>query len=116
MILIALVGAALGLLLGTAMSIQQFALVFPLVLIPLTFTGCTFYPWASPGGLRWFQILALFNPLAYAAEGIRHAMVPPIHGHDLPTLALGWVLLMLCVSIILCLWGGIRLFQRQVIS
>lgn len=116
MILVALMGASLGLLLGTAMSIQQFALVFPVVLIPLTFTGCTFYPWASLSTLKWFQILTLFNPLTYAAEGIRHAMIPPVHGHELSTLALGWILLVLCAAIILCLWGGIRLFHRSVIS
>lgn len=116
MVLIALVGAALGLLLGTALPIQQLALVFALVLTPLIFTGCTFYPWASLGALRWFQILTLFNPLTYAAEGMRYAMLSPVHGQELPTLALGWVLLALCTSLIISLWGGTRLFHRRVIS
>jgi ABC-2 type transport system permease protein len=86
------------------------------VLTPLTFTGCTFYPWASLDAIRWFQIITLFNPLTYAAEGMRYAMVPPLHGQALATLAPGIVLLVLGASLILCLWFGIKLFQRRVIS
>ena len=116
MVLVALVGAALGLVLGTAAPIQLLPLIFALVLTPLIFTGCTFYPWASLGAIKWFQILTLFNPLTYAAEGMRYAMVPPVHGQALQTLAIGWVLLALCASFILALWGGIKLFQRRVVS
>jgi ABC-2 type transport system permease protein len=116
MLLVALVGAALGLLLGTVLPIQQLALVFALVLTPLIFTGCTFYPWISLGALKWFQIFTLLNPLTYAAEGMRYAMLPPIHGQELPTLGLGWILLALCTTLMLSLWGGIRFFHRRVIS
>lgn len=116
MLLIALTGATLGLLLGTAVPIQQLALIFGLVLTPLTFTGCTFYPWAALSALRWFQILTLFNPLTYAAEGMRYAMLPPVDGQTLPTLAPGWILLALCSSLTLSLWGGIKLFQRRVVN
>ena len=116
MVLVALVGASVGLVLGTAVPIQMLPLIFALVISPLMFTGCTFYPWASLGAIKWFQILTLFNPLTYASEGIRYAMVPPIHGQALPTLAIGWVLLVLGASFILTLWGGIKLFQRRVLS
>jgi ABC-2 type transport system permease protein len=116
MVLIALTGAALGLLLSVITPIQQLPLIFALVLTPLTFTGCTFYPWATLNAIRWFQIVTLFNPLTYAAEGMRYAMVPPLHGQALSTLAPGIVLLVLGASFILCLWSGIRLFQRRVVS
>ena len=116
MVLVALVGASIGLVLGTAAPIQMLPLIFALVLTPLMFTGCTFYPWASLGAIKWFQIVTLFNPLTYAAEGMRYAMVPPLHGHPLPTLAIGWVLLALCASFVLCLWGGLKLFHRRVVS
>ena len=116
MVLVALVGASLGLVLGTAAPIQMLPLIFALVLTPLMFTGCTFYPWASLDALKWFQIVTLFNPLTYAAEGMRYAMVPPVHGQPLQTLAIGWVLLALCASFILALWGGLKLFQRRVVS
>ena len=116
MVLVALVGAAFGLLLGTTVPIQLLPLMFALVLTPLIFTGCTFYPWASLGAIKWFQVVTLFNPLTYAAEGMRYAMIPPVHGHALQTLAIGWVLLALCPSFIVCLWGGIKLFHRRVVS
>ncbi|HEU5199833.1 MAG TPA: ABC transporter permease, partial [Ktedonobacterales bacterium] len=116
MALIALVGAALGLLLAVIVPVQQLPLIFALVFTPLIFTGCTYYPWALLDGIKWFQILTLFNPLTYASEGIRYAMVPPVHGQALQTLALGWVLLALCVSFIACLWGGIKLFRKRVVS
>jgi len=116
MVLTSLAGAALGLLLGVTVPIQVLPLIFALVLTPLIFTGCTFYPWASLGAIKWFQVVTLFNPLTYAAEGMRYAMVPPVHGQALQTLALGWVLLALCASFILALWGGLKLFQRRVVS
>ena len=116
MVLVALVGASAGLVLGTAAPIQMLPLIFALVLTPLMFTGCTFYPWASLGAIKWFQIVTLFNPLTHAAEGMRYAMVPPLHGHPLPTLAIGWVLLALCASFVLFLWGGLKLFHRRVVS
>lgn len=116
MVLVALVGAALGLLLAAIVPVQQLPLVFGLVFTPLIFTGCTYYPWALLGGIKWFQILTLFNPLTYASEGIRYAMIPPLHGQASQTLALGWVLLALCVSFVLCLWGGMKLFRKRVVS
>ncbi len=116
MVLVALVGASVGLVLGTAAPIQLLPLIFALVLTPLIFTGCTFYPWASLGAIKWFQVVTLFNPLTYAAEGMRYAMIPPLHGQALQTLAIGWVLLALCASFIVCLWGGLKLFHRCVVS
>ncbi len=116
MVLVALVGASVGLVLGAAVPIQLLPLIFALVLTPLIFTGCTFFPWASLGAIKWFQVVTLFNPLTYAAEGMRYAMVPPIHGRALQTLAIGWVGLALCASFILALWGGLKLFHRRVVS
>lgn len=116
LVLVALVGAAIGLLLGTSVPIQLLPIIFALVITPLIFTGCTFYPWASLNAIKWFQILTLFNPLTYAAEGLRYAMVPPLHGQALQTLPLGWVVLALCASCIVAMWVGIRLFRRRVIS
>jgi len=87
-----------------------------LVLTPLIFTGCAYYPWASLSAIKWFQILTLFNPLTYAAEGMRYAMIPPIPGQAAQTLAISWVVLALCAAFILSLWGGIKLFHRRVVS
>jgi ABC-2 type transport system permease protein len=116
MVLTALLGAAIGLLLGTIVPITQIALIFSVLITPLLFTGCTYYPWASLGGIRWFQVVTLANPLTYAAEGLRHAMLPPIAGHTLETLPMGWVLVVLCGSLALVLGAAVRLFQRRVVS
>src|SRR5204862_7609182 len=114
--LMVLVGAALGLLLAAVMPIQLLPLIFALVLTPLIFTGCAYYPWASLSAIKWFQILTLFNPLTYAAEGMRYDMIPPIPGPAAQTLAIGWVVLALCAAFILSFWGGIKLFHRRVVS
>jgi ABC-2 type transport system permease protein len=116
MVLVALVGAALGLLLAVVTPIQVLPVIFALVFTPLIFTGCTFYPWASLNTIRWFQIITLFNPLTYAAEGMRYAMLPLVNGQAPQTLAIGWIVLALCVSLVGCLWVGIKLFHRRVVS
>lgn len=116
LVLVALTGATVGLLLGTSVPIQLLPLIFALVLTPLIFTGCTFYPWAALNAIKWFQILTLFNPLTYAAEGLRYAMVPAVHGQALQTIPIGWVVLALCASCVVALWVGIRFFRRRVIS
>jgi ABC-2 type transport system permease protein len=114
LVLIAFVGASLGVLLGVLAPVQQLALVFALVLTPLIFTGCTYYPWAALSAIKWFQVVTLFNPLTYAAEGMRYAMVPPSQGFELQTLDIGWVLLALCSVLAACFIGGITLFRRRV--
>lgn len=114
MVLTSLVGAATGLLLGTAVPITRLTLIFSLVITPLIFTGCTYYPWASLESIGWFQYVTLANPLTYAAEGLRFAMVPA--GQAPQTLALGWVLLVLCGSLAVVSGVGLRLFRRRVLT
>ncbi len=123
-ILTAFVGASLGMMIGTLIKPEQIGLMFALILTPLLFTGCTYYPWTLLSSLKWFQILTLFNPLTYAAEGMRAAMVPPenilVAGHvetyTLPTLGIGWVFLALCGSIVVFTLLSMRSFHNRVIS
>lgn len=116
MALTALLGAAIGLVLGTALPLTKLSLMFSLVITPLIFTGCMWFPWALLGAIRWFQVVTLFNPLTYASEGMRYAMLLPSHGQPPETLAIGWVLLVLCASFALFLAIGLRLFKRRVLS
>ncbi|TMD66494.1 MAG: ABC transporter permease [Chloroflexi bacterium] len=116
MVLTAFAGASLGLTIGTLVKPEQIGLMFSLIFTPLIFTGCTYYPWASLDSIRWFQIVTLFNPMTYASEGLRFAMVPAIQGHTLPTLAMGWVILGLSVTFVAFLFIGIRTFRRRVVS
>jgi ABC-2 type transport system permease protein len=116
MILTSFAGATLGLTIGTLIKPEQIGLMFALIFTPLIFTGCTYYPWGSLNNIQWFQIITLFNPMTYASEGLRYAMVPPIHGHSLPTLAMGWVILGLSVTFVAFLILGIRTFNRKVVN
>ena len=113
MVLTALVGASLGMFVGTVVKPEQIGLMFTLIFTPLSFLGCAFYPWVALGTIRWLQILTLFNPLTYAAEGLRYAMVP---GSTSTTLGLDWVLLGLVLGILLFLALGVSTFRRRALA
>ncbi|MDQ6659930.1 MAG: ABC transporter permease [Chloroflexota bacterium] len=116
MVLTAFAGASLGLTIGTSIKPEQIGLMFSLIFTPLIFTGCTYYPWGTLDSIRWFQIITLFNPLTYAAEGLRHAMVPTLHGHTFPTLDMQWVILGLSVTFVVFLFIGMNTFRKRVVS
>jgi ABC-2 type transport system permease protein len=116
MTLSALAGACLGLYFGTIVKPQHIALMFTLVFTPLLFTGCSYYPWAALNHIRWFQILTLVNPLTYADEGIRYAMVPANRGFHISTLGLPWVFLGLIVTSLAFGLLGTRSFVRRVVG
>lgn len=78
MVLAAVSGSSVGLVLGTLVNFRRINLVFAVVLTPLLFTGCSQYPWPELSRIQWFQDLTLINPLTYASEGLRAAMVPGI--------------------------------------
>ncbi|HEY7851318.1 MAG TPA: ABC transporter permease [Ktedonobacterales bacterium] len=120
LVLTALMGATIGLTLGTIITPEQIGLMFSLILTPLLFTGCTYYPWSALSSIRWFQVLTLFNPLTYASEGLRFAMVPAVQiaGHTvtLVTLDMRWVLLALTASILSFFAIGAYTFMRRVVN
>jgi ABC-2 type transport system permease protein len=105
-----LAAGAMGMVLGTAVPPNRISIAFAVVLTPLIFTGCTFYPWHSLEHLRWFQILTLFNPMTYVSEGLRAALHPTAH------LAGGWIALGLAVSLIGFGVLGTRLFARRAVD
>jgi ABC-2 type transport system permease protein len=74
----ALIGAAMGLILGTYVPPNRINVTFALVLTPLLFTGSSQYPWPSLSHLRWFQVLCAANPMTYVSEGLRGLMVPTV--------------------------------------
>lgn len=105
-----LTAGAMGLVLGTAVPPNRISVAFAVVLTPLIFTGCTFYPWNGLHSLRWFQILTLINPLTYVSEGLRSALT------RLPHLGSGWIALGLGVSLVLFAVLGTRLFIRRAVD
>ena len=62
LVLGALLGAGLGLVLGTLVKPNRINIVFSLVFTPLLFTGCSQYPWPSLDQLRWFQVVTALQP------------------------------------------------------
>lgn len=115
-IMTAAVGSTIGLLMGTIIKPEQISMMFTLIFTPLLFTGCTYYPWGALGKIRWFQVATLLNPLTYAAEGLRYAMVPQIDGRDFPTLNVYWILPALGISVVVMFLIGKRTFSKRVVS
>ena len=109
-------GASIGMLIGTIVKAEFISLMFALIFTPLIFTGCTYYPWAALGRIRWFQILTLANPLTYCSEGLRYAMVKTTGLNDMPTLDPRVAVAALVVGIAVCFGAGLRTFKKRVVS
>jgi ABC-2 type transport system permease protein len=107
----ALLGAGLGLVLGTLVRPNRINIVFSLVFTPLLFTGCSQYPWPSLARLRWFQVLTAANPMTYVSEGLRGALIPAVP-HIRPWICIA-VLLPALAALMLV---GARGFYRRAID
>ena len=110
-LLVALFSAGGGLALGCSMNQQHIGLMFSMVITPMIFFGCTYYPWSA---LKTFPILqkaVLVNPLVYASEGLRAALVPQFP--HLSTLA---ILVVLLGFDVLLLAIGLRQFEKKAVS
>lgn len=110
-VLASLTAGALGLTIGTSIKPQQIGLVFGVVVIPITFLGCVYYPWAALTHLRWLQIGVLVNPIVYMSEGLRAGLTP-----TLPHMPPAVSLLMLLVALSILTTLGIKGFLRRVIG
>jgi ABC-2 type transport system permease protein len=107
----ALVGASLGLLMGTIVNPKSINLLFALLILPLTLLGCVYYPWSSLHTIRWLQIGTLFNPVVYMSEGLRAALVPTFPHMNL------WGVYGLLVACFVAMSSiGVYFFRRRVIS
>ncbi len=111
LVLASLVSGALGLTIGSSVQPRQIGLIFSIVVIPITFLGCVYYPWTLLSHVRWLQIVVLANPIVYMSEGLRTALTPGVP--HMPSLA---ILLGLLVSLGLLGSIGIRNFLRRVIA
>jgi ABC-2 type transport system permease protein len=111
LVLASLLSGALGLTIGTSVQPKQIGLIFGVVVVPITFLGCVYYPWAALDGLRWLQVAVLFNPIVYISEGLRAALTPTM-GH-MPD---AMVLALLLFFLVLLTWTGSRGFRRRVVS
>jgi hypothetical protein len=79
LLLASLTAGALGLVIGTSVRPQQIGLIFGVVVMPITFLGCVYYPWAALKSVKWLQVGVLINPIVYMSEGLRAALTPGLH-------------------------------------
>jgi len=106
-----LLGAGLGLVMGTLVVPQRINIVFSLVFTPLLFTGCSQYPWPSLSKLPWFQVVTACNPMTYVSEAMRAALVPSV-----PHIAVWVCIIVLLGSLSALMWIGVRGFYRRAID
>ncbi|HSZ62961.1 MAG TPA: ABC transporter permease [Terriglobales bacterium] len=110
-VLVALFSACGGLALGCSVNQTHIGLMFSMVLTPMIFFGCTYYPWSALAHFPILQKVVLINPLVYASEGLRGTLVPQFP--HLPVLA---VLIVLAAFDVLFLAVGLRQFHAKSVS
>jgi ABC-2 type transport system permease protein len=110
-LLVAIFSACGGLALGCTIDQQHIGLMFGMVITPMIFFGCAYYPWSA---LKTFPILqkaVLINPLVYASEGLRATLVP-----QFPHLPITAVFIALLFFDVLLLCLGLRQFEKKAVS
>ena len=110
-LLVALFSATGGLALGCSMQQTHIGLMFSLIVAPMIFFGCTYYPWSALAKFPILQKAVLVNPLVYASEGLRATLVPKF-----PHLSTTADILALLLFDILFLVLGLRQFEKKAIS
>lgn len=100
--------SALGLLMGTAIQPQQIGLMFSVIVAPMIFFGCAYYPWQGLSAVPAFKYAVLINPLVYVSEGMRGALTPVE-----PHMPLGFVFVALTVITVVFWILGLRAFERR---
>jgi ABC-2 type transport system permease protein len=110
-VLVASFSAAGGLALGCSINQQHIGLMFGMVITPMIFFGCTYYPWNALDKFPILQKAVLINPLVYASEGMRAMLVPKF-----PHLSTVAVVVALVFFDVLLLVVGLRQFEKKAIS
>lgn len=109
--LASLTAGALGLVIGTTVKPQQIGLIFGTVVMPITFLGCVYYPWAMLNSMPVLQRAVLINPIVYMSEGLRAALTP-----NMPHMSSALIIVMLTFYLVLLTMLGVRGFRRRVIG
>ncbi len=85
--------------------------MFSLVLAPMIFFGCAYYPWSALNSFPILQKVVLLNPLVYANEGLRGTLAP-----QFPNMPIAVVLGALVVVDTLLVMAGLNRFAARAIS
>ena len=103
--------SALGMWLGTGIAPQQIGLMFSVIVAPMMFFGCAYYPWRGLDAVPVMKYVVLINPLTYVSEGMRGALTP-----ELPHMSL---LVSTSALLVICafFWlAGLRSFYKRAIG
>lgn len=111
LVLASLISGAFGLVIGTLFTPQQVPLIFSIIVIPVTFLGCVYYPWALLDPLPWLKYSVLVNPVVYVSEGMRAALTPEVPHMDPLAFLLAMTLMLSLLTA-----AGLRSFLRRVTS
>ncbi len=103
--------SAFGLLLGTGISPQQIGLMFSVILAPMLFFGCAYYPWQGLSAVPALKWAVLVNPMVYVSEGMRGAVTPSLPHMPLPGVLAALVLLTAGFWL-----AGARTFDRRALG
>jgi len=110
-LLAALLSAVVGLVVGTLVDPGHVQLAFGTIVLPVTFFGAVYYPWAALAPIPWLKYLTLANPLIYISEGLRGALTVGVPHMNL------WLVVAAMSGFILTLGAvGIRGFRWRVID
>jgi ABC-2 type transport system permease protein len=105
------VGASLGLVMGTQVDPRQVSLLFSIVILPMTFLGAIYYPWARLSPIPWLKDFVLVNPLVYMSEGFRLALTSGLPHMPVPSIygaLVGFAALLT--------WWGVAGFRKRVLA
>ena len=102
--------SSLGLFFGTVFDPRTVPLLFGVIVVPLTFLGCIYFPWQSLDAIPWLKIVVLINPLVYISEGFRAALT------DSPHMSLWAVYPALTGFTVVLVLLGIKGFKARVLS
>jgi len=86
-------------------------LMFSMLLTPMIFFGCTYYPWSALEKFPILQKAVLINPIVYASEGMRGTLVPQAQ-HLSTATSLAALLFFDVVLLVI----GLRQFDKKAIS
>jgi ABC-2 type transport system permease protein len=73
-----LLAASGGLFIGTVIEPRKITLLFSVIVLPITFLGCVYYPWGTLSPIPWLKYLVLLNPLVYMTEALRASLTPQL--------------------------------------
>jgi len=107
----AMMSASLGLAVGTRVEPRQVPLVFSLLVIPMTFLGCVYYPWQTLETIPWLKWAIVINPLVYLSEGLRYCLTEGI-----PHMNVAVIYLAMAGFTVVLLRMGIAGFRSRVLA